>query len=297
MRVQFGAFELTKRGAERYDFRDVYHTLVALSWPQFLLVLLGLVLSINVAFASLYVLVPGCVANARPGSFVDAFFFSIETLATVGYGVMAPATLYGHVVSATEIISGMGFTAIVTGMTFVRFSRPRAKIIYATHPVVTTFNGQPTLMVRIGNGRLSLLTDARVNLHVLMKEMTDEGSLFRRSHELHLSRDHLPMFALTWTLMHPIDDDSPLAGYDAARLVEGDVRMFLTLQARDHVMAVEVFDMQDYGASAVLFGMRYVDAVTIDAAGNTIADLTRISLVEPDGHAAASGMGQSSLAL
>ncbi len=84
--------------------------------------------------------------------------------------------------------------------------------------------------------------------------------------------------------MHPINADSPLAGYDAARLVAGDVRLFITLEARDHVMAVEVFDMKDYGAAEVLFGTRYVDAVTIDADGNTIADLGRISLVEPDGH-------------
>jgi len=134
------------------------------------------------------------VLNARPGSFADVFFFSIETLATVGYGVMAPATLYGHVVSATEIISGMGFTAIVTGLTFVRFSRPRAKIVYATHPVVTTFNGQPTLMIRIGNGRLSLMTDARARLNALIMQKTDEGSMFRRSHELRLMQDRFPLF-------------------------------------------------------------------------------------------------------
>jgi inward rectifier potassium channel len=296
MPIRVGAYELTKKGAARYDPRDLYHLLVSLSWPQFLLLLLVVVLLIHLVFATLYVVAPGSIANVRPGSFTDAFFFSIETLATVGYGVMAPASLYGHVVSAGEILCGMAFTAIVTGMIFVRFSRPRAKIVYATHPVVTTFNGQLTLMIRIGNGRLSLMTDAHAELNALMKERTDEGSLFRRSHDLRLVRDRLPMFALTWTLMHPIDDDSPLAGYDAARLTDGDVRLYLTVQARDHAMAVEVFDMKDYGAEDILFGMRYVDAVTIDGAGNTIADLTRISFVEPDGHAENSHTEQPALA-
>jgi inward rectifier potassium channel len=115
---------------------------------------------VNVAFATLFWLVPGSVANARPSSFVDAFFFSIETLATVGYGEMYPATLYGHVVVATEIVCGVAFTAILTGLTFVRFSRPRAKLIFASHPVVALHNGKPTLMLRVGNGRADVLLDA-----------------------------------------------------------------------------------------------------------------------------------------
>ncbi len=283
MRIQVGAFELTKTGASRYDFRDPYHSLVELSWPRFLLVVLGLVLSINVGFALLYLASPGAVVNARPGSFSDAFFFSLETLATVGYGVMAPATLYGHVVSATEILTGMGSTAIFTGLTFVRFSRPRAKFLYASHAVVTTFNSQRMLMIRIANGRASLMTNARAHLNVLLRERTDEGQQYRRSHDLRLMQSRLALFPLTWTLMHRIDADSPLAGYDAARLAEGEVRLFLTVEARDHAMAVEVFDMKSYDAAEILFGMRYVDAVSIDSRGNTVADMARISLVEPDG--------------
>ena len=282
MPIRVGAYELTKKGAARYDPRDLYHLLVSLSWPQFLLLVLVVVLLIHIAFAVLYVEAPGSIVNARPGSFTDAFFFSVETLATVGYGVMAPASLYGHVVSATEILCGMTFTAIITGVIFVRFSRPRAKIVYASHPVVTNFNGQPTLMIRIGNGRLSLMTDAHAELAALIMERTDEGSLFRRGHDLRLLRDRLPMFALTWTLIHPIDANSPLAGYDSARLIEGDVRLYLTVQARDHTMAVEVFDMKDYGPQDILFGMRYVDAVTTNAEGHTVADLGQLSLVEPD---------------
>jgi len=149
-RFRLGSIEFKLAGISRFDLRDPYHLAVGLTWPQFVAALFALYLSLNVVFATLFWLAPGSVTNARPGSFLDVFFFSIETLATVGYGEMYPATLYGHVVVAIEIVCGFAFTAIVTGLTFVRFSRPRAKLIFATNPVVATYNGKPTLM---GAGR------------------------------------------------------------------------------------------------------------------------------------------------
>jgi len=159
-RVRIGSYELKKMGVSRFDVRDPYHFAVALTWPRFLATLLAIYALVNVVFATLYWLIPGSVANARPHSFGDAFFFSIETLATVGYGEMYPKTPYGHVIAAMEIVCGLGFTAIVTGLTFVRFSRPRAKLIFAPNPVVALHNGKPTLMVRVGNGRPVALLEA-----------------------------------------------------------------------------------------------------------------------------------------
>ena len=144
-RVHLGSYEFKKQGVSRFDLRDPYHLAVALTWPQFLAALLALYLSVNVVFATLFWLVPGSVANARPDSFSDAFFFSIETLATVGYGKMYPATLHGHMIASIEIVCGIAFTAILTGLTFVRFSRPQAKLIFAANPVVAMHNGEPTL--------------------------------------------------------------------------------------------------------------------------------------------------------
>ena len=135
-RVRLGSLEFKKKGVSRFDMRDPYHLAVALTWPQFVATLLAFYLLVNIGFATLFWLAPGSVANARPYSFPDAFFFSIETLATVGYGEMYPATPYGQVIVAIEIICGLGFTAILTGLTFVRFSRPRAKFVFASHPVV-----------------------------------------------------------------------------------------------------------------------------------------------------------------
>ena len=184
MQVRIGAYEVDKRGASRYDIGDPFHLAVASPWRLFLVLLIGLWLVINFVFAVLYAAVPGSVANARPGSFLDTFFFSVETLATVGYGVMAPASLYGHLISTIEIFCGIAYTALATGLILVRFSRPRAKFLYASKAVIGTVNSRPTLMVRIGNGRLGVLTNARVGLSLMIEEVTQEGLSFRRAYDL-----------------------------------------------------------------------------------------------------------------
>src|SRR5581483_8700685 len=246
--MRIGTLEFVKKGTARYDFRDLYHLALTLRWPHFFLALLGIDLAINLVFALLYLVEPGSVLNVRPGSFADAFFFSIETLATVGYGVMAPATPYGHIISAIEILCGMAFTAIVTGLIFVRFSRPRAKIMFPDTVVVARHNGRPTLMIRFGNGRLTLLADAIARLSVVLFERTAEGVTYRRTHDLRLERERLSIFALTWTVMHVIDEKSPLFGYTRQRLAETDARLFLAVEARDPAMSTTVYDMKDYNA-------------------------------------------------
>jgi inward rectifier potassium channel len=228
MRVGPGAVEIVRRGVARYDFRDPYRIAIELSWKEFALTFIGLELGINTAFALLYLASPGCIANVRAGSFSDAFFFSIETLATVGYGTMTPATFYGHVVSAIEIVSGLIFTAIMTGLLFVRFSKPRPKILFADQAVVTSHNCTPTLMVRIANGRITLLTNAM------------------------------------------------------ARLGESDARLILTIEAHDQALGAAIHDLRIYTAGEVLYGMHYAEVVTVDDRLRPVADLTRLSLVEPD---------------
>ena len=280
--VRLGSYEFKKKGVSRFDMRDPYHLAVALTWPQFLATLLAIYLLVNVIFATLFWLIPGSVANARPHDFGDAFFFSIETLATVGYGEMYPATLYRHVIAATEIVGGLGFTAIVTGLTFVRFSRPRAKLVFASNPVVAMHNGKPTLMLRVGNGRLAVLLDAVAKLNVLLSATSSEGKHFRRVQELRLERAHLPAFPLTWTLMHVLDERSPLHGYDTARAIAARAQLFVTLEARDPTLAAVVHDIRNYAPEDIRFGMRYVDAVFMAEDDTPVADLTKIGALEPD---------------
>jgi inward rectifier potassium channel len=281
-RIRLGAYEIQKKGISRFDLRDPYHLAVALTWPQFLALLLSLYLMANVVFAALFWLVPGSVANARPHRFSDVFFFSIETLATVGYGEMYPATLYGHSVATIEIICGVAFTAILTGLTFVRFSRPQAKLVFAPNPVVAMHNGKPTLMVRLGNARAAVLSNATASLNLLLAETTATGKLIRRAQELRLERAHVPIFPLTWTLMHILDERSPLHGYDEARIVTDRAQVFVTIEARDPTLATTVHDIHVYLPEDIRFGMRYVDTVSMTDDGTPIADLTMIGGLEPD---------------
>ena len=281
-RVRLGSYEFRKKGISRFDLRDPYHLAVGLTCPQFLAALLALYLSVTVVFAVLFWLVPGSVANARPDSLADAFFFSIETLATVGYGKMYPATLYGHVVAATEIICGLALVAILTGLTFVRFSRPRAKLIFAANPVVAMHNGKPTLMVRIANGRAAVLADAKAQLNVLLTETTTEGKVFHRAQELQLGRAHIPFFPLFWTLTHVLDERSPLNGYDGARAVKANAQVFVVIEARDPTLATTVHDIRNYPAEDIRFGMRYTEAVTTAWDGTPVLDLATIGALETD---------------
>ena len=281
-RVHLGAYEFRKKGVSRFDLRDPYHLAIALTWPQFLAALLTLYLSVNIVFATAFWLAPGSVAHAQPGSFADAFFFSIETLATVGYGEMYPATLYGHVVAATEIVCGLAFIAILTGLTFVRFSRPRANLVFAANPVVATHNGKPTLMLRIGNGRATGLADAKAQLNVLLTETSAEGKVFHRAQELRLERAHIPIFPLFWTLMHVVDERSPLHGYDMARAIEENAQVFVMIEVRDPILATAVHQIHNYAAKDIRFGTRYADAVTTADDGAPVLDLTRIGALEPD---------------
>jgi inward rectifier potassium channel len=276
-------FEFFKIGADRFDLTDPYHLALTAPWTYFTLAVFALYGIINLVFAALYLAQPGCIANARPGSISDAFFFSIETLATVGYGEMAPATTYGHLVAAAEIVTGMAFTAIMTGLIFVRFSKPKARILYADKIVITRHNGRPHLMMRIGNRRTTMLTNTTVRVHVLLPETSQEGQTIRQAHELRLVRASAPIFPLTLTIMHEIDEQSPLHHYDLAALADSDIRILLSVEARDPELAAMIYDLKTYRAPDILYGRRFVDTILRGGEGRIVVDLTRINCTEPDG--------------
>ena len=280
--VEFGTYEARKRGTRRLDLRDPYRLAVALSWRHFILTFLAAELVLNLGFALLYVARPGAVANAHPRSLADAFFFSIETLATVGYGEMYPADLYGHVVSAVEIVVGVAFTAVVTGVIFVRASRPRSCFQFAPAIVVATHRGRPTLMIRFSSDQPGLLYDATAKLSVLLPDAAEDGSHVRNIADLTLLRDSMPVLPLSWTVMHAIDEASPLFGLDAAAMEARRLHFFLMVRAEDATLATTVRDLRSYQPSDIRFGMRYVDATLIDSAGRSVLDLDRLGLVEAE---------------
>ncbi len=279
------AFKIEKVGVSEFDLSDPYHLALTLTWPQFFVGLLLVYLGINLVFALLYYAAPGTVTNLPPGSLLGAFFFSIETLATVGYGNMAPVTLYSHVVSTVEIFVGMLLTATMTGLVFVRFSKPRAKIIFAPKAVVSRSGGRTRLMVRIGNGRMYALQDAVVRLTTLVIEVEPEGQRFRYLVDLKLLRDELSSFPLTWTVIHEVTEDSPLAllrTADLQGLANSGLRIMLSVTARDPSLSAQVYASATYGPSDIALGMRYADAVTTLGDDHAVADMRRLGDIEAD---------------
>jgi inward rectifier potassium channel len=270
------------KGVVGFNPRDTFHLVVALSWPRFLLLAVGAELLMNSGFALLYLVQPTAIANVRPGSFADAFFFSVETSATVGYGDMHPVTFYGHVVCTVEIFSGIALTALATGLLFVRFSHPRPRIGYAENAVIARHRGQPTLMIRVANLRHAVLYDAVAHLNLLLSIRDPRGGILRRVHELRLTRPRLPMFAVAWTLMHRIDETSPLQGYELALLREHDARLWLSVEASDIALATQVIDTKGYTPAQIAFGMRYTELLSVDRKGNAVADLSAVSRIERD---------------
>ncbi len=287
IRVEFGPNVFVKKGLRAFDPHDPYYFAVSLGWRKFGLLFVVAELAINAVFAGLYCLQPGSIANQGRSGFLGAFFFSLETLATVGYGEMYPATTYAHVVSAIEILVGLLFTAIMTGLLFVRFSKPKAKVQYATRAVIAPHNGVPTLMLRIGNARNTLLHDVNVSLHALARTTSTEGFQHVAVVDLPLLRPRIPVFAILYTIMHAVDEASPLHGLVATAPEIEDLRFFLTLTARDPSVGQEVSDVHTFGGSSLAFGMRYVDAVKRVDDSHVVADYALLSEIEPTGAPAA----------
>src|SRR6202011_1562203 len=180
IRVRAGQFEFVKLNAQKFDLRDTYHLILTLSWPGFAGLIFGIYLLINVVFAWLYMLEAHAIAEMAPGSFFDAFFFSVETLATVGYGHMYPETFYGHLITMLEIMVGMFGLAVITGLIFVRFSRPTARIHFSKVAVIAPFDGVPNLIIRLANLRHQAMVEPEFRMILLRNTITVEGEEVRR---------------------------------------------------------------------------------------------------------------------
>ena len=216
---------------------DLYHQLLTLPWWAFLLGLSGVYLGLNVAFALLYLLGDGAIANARPGVFSDAFFFSVETISTIGYGQMSPATLYGNIVMTVEALFGLALIAVSAGLMFARFSRPTARVTFSKVAVVTEYNGIPTLSFRLANERRNQILEAQVSVTLVRDERTAEGDWMRRFYDLQLARQRSPIFAMTFTVMHAIDPASPLWNATPSSLAAQAAEIVVTVTGIDETIS------------------------------------------------------------
>ncbi|MBV8816369.1 MAG: ATP-sensitive inward rectifier potassium channel 10 [Verrucomicrobia bacterium] len=270
-----GHREFVKLNARKYDWRDIYHFVLTLTWPQFAAFVLGVYIIINLFFATLYTIGGRCIAELPPGSFYDAFFFSVETLATVGYGHAYPDTLYGHCVATLEILTGLFGLAVLTGLIFVRFSRPTARIQFSHVAVVAPFNGVPTLMVRLANLRHHSMLEAEFRLLFMRSELTAEGEDIRRFYPLRLQFEHLINFPAALTLRHTIDETSPLFGLTAENLKLTDSRMLASVVCVDPVIEAPVHSQTEYLYEQIAWNRRFAEIYTEDSAGRYTVDYSK----------------------
>ena len=279
--VRSGSIEFLKINAAPRDWRDSYHWVLSLSWPQFALFLVVGYLVLNTLFALLYALGPTSISEMQPGSFWASFFFSVETLATVGYGHMFPATLYGHVVVTVEIFVGTVWFAVITGLIFVRFSRPTARIVFSTSILIGNHDGRPTLMFRVANLRHTSMVDAQFRLQFSRDEKVLEGGDVRRFYDLKVNPERMIRFPAALTIRHTIDAQSPLYGETKKTLQQRDVFFLAEVTSVEKVMAAAVQSERDYSFSDVRWGERFVDIYEELADGRLQVDYGRIHDTEP----------------
>lgn len=278
-----GHIEFLKINAET-EWRDIYQWVLSLNWSRFSALLAGVYIAINLLFAALYALGGDGIAGMTPGSFPEAFFFSVQTLATVGYGHMYPQTPYTHVVTTIEIISGMFWLAVMTGLIFVRFSRPTARIVFSDSVVIAPFDGQPTLMLRVANLRSHSMVETEFRIMFMRDEpLLEDGEMFRRFHTLKLHFDRLIVFPAALTLRHTIDESSPLHGARPESLAASRALLVASVVGVETVIPAAVQSQKDYDWQDIRWGEHFVDIYTDNGDGRITVDYARIHETEVRG--------------
>ena len=267
-------------GARRTPFSDLYHNLLRAPWWLDLLALSGLFLLLNLFFALAYLEVGG-VVGAAPGSLADHFFFSVQTMGTIGYGVMHPLSAGAEALVTTEVIVGVSLVALTSGILFAKFSVPRARMVFAEWATIAPFDGVPTLMFRIGNERASQIIEAMVRVVMVRTEHTAEGVLYYRLRDLRLERERSPALARSWTVMHVIDASSPLHGATPETLARDEVELMLTIIGIDETSAQNVHARHTYGHERIRWGARHADMLSERDDGRLQLDVAQFHQIVP----------------
>jgi inward rectifier potassium channel len=273
--VRLGNREFVTEGLELSFWADISHRCMTASWPTFIGGAALVFIVFNAFFALLYWLGNQPISNVPGGQYIDYFYFSIETLSTAGYGDMHPRTHYGHLIAAVELFTGIFSMSLMTGLIFARFSRPSARLLFADHAVISDYEGRTTLMIRLANERHNVIANATARLWFFKNGVSTEGLPYRRFFELSLLRSESPALALSWTLFHVIDEDSPLHGVDAAGLEAVNAGLGLIVSGYDEVAAQTVHARNSYEYSDIRFGHRYAEILRATDDGRFRIDYSR----------------------
>jgi inward rectifier potassium channel len=259
-------------GQERGGFRDLYHQVLTMPVWGLLLMLACAYLVVNILFAIVYLLQPDAISGARPGSFADAFFFSVETLSTVGYGQMAPHGLYANMVFTVEAFAGLVTISLTTGLIFARVSKPTARVMFSRVAVVTNFDGVPTLMFRAANQRSNQILEAEVMVNIARQVTTAEGHTMRSFFDLNVVRARSPLFLLSWTIMHRLDENSPLYGATRQSMRAEAAEIIVVLSGMDDTFAQRIHARHAYTTDEILWDKQFEDVLSMTNDGRRIVD-------------------------
>jgi inward rectifier potassium channel len=274
IKIENGQFQIMGINIWYSHWRDPYHLFLTIPWPGFLTLIALMYVAINSLFALAYLAFPNSIENARSGSFLDAFFFSVQTLASIGYGAMYPKTVYANAIVTLEAMVGLMSIALLTGLAFARFSRSTARVIFSRSAVITPYNQVPTLMFRTANQRRNQILEAQLQVYLMRDEISAEGHLMRRFYELRLLRHRTPSFTLSWTAMHPIDEYSPLYGTTAESLIQTKTLIVASLSGIDDTVAQLIHARHSYSAQDIFWNKRFVDIFSETSDGHRYIDYT-----------------------
>jgi inward rectifier potassium channel len=266
-----GPRPIIKGGRGRWT--DLYHRLLTAPWWLFILILAAIFAGLNAVFAALYLLDPSGLANARPGSFWDAYLFSVETMASVTYSTMLPKTTYANVLVAAEAFFAILNIALATGVVFTRISRPTSRVLFSNKAIIGRYDGQPTLMFRAANQRGNQIMEATVTVTVARQAVTREGVVMRRMEELKLARARSPLFSLSWTVMHPIDKDSPFHGATRESMLREQMEVIVIMSGMDDTFADKVYARHSYLPHEIHWDKQFEDVLFVQEDGRRFVDL------------------------
>ena len=249
--------------SKKLNYNDLYHDLLKLSWRAFACWFATVVTCINALFGLAYFAMPNSEFEGFQHTegflhYLDSFFFSVQTLGTVGYGKIAPIGVYANIVATIECYTGLFIIAVMTGLIFARFAKPNSKVIFSHHAVIRTFEGIPCFMFRIANARQNNVTDARVRVYLVMQ---DVRTGFREFYDLKLERDYSPIFALSWTIAHDIDTSSALFGLSREELNKRGAEIIVTFSGTDTTLSQEMYSKSSYLADEILINHDFVDVI------------------------------------
>jgi inward rectifier potassium channel len=274
-----GEFNVRRTGGAWNDFHP-YMVLINMSWPVFLGTILLAYVVVNLIFACIYYAVgvdqlDGANAPTALGRFLNMFFFSSHTLSTVGYGNIAPRGIGANAVAAFEALTGVLGLAVATGLLFGRISKPSARIGFSSSVLVAPYQDGTALEFRVANRRSNALIEAQAKL-LLMTVESGNGGLKRNFQILNLERDGVMFLVTPWTIVHPIDQDSPLWGKTAEDLSREQAEVLILIKAYDDTFAQSVQARYSYRHDEFIWGRKFASSFSIDSEGNLVVELNKI---------------------